>query len=63
MHVVKRDGQHQEVKFDNITNRIQVLCGGLDSKYVDPAPIARKVVEGLYDGISTAELDTLAAET
>jgi len=63
MYVVKRDGQHQEVKFDNITNRIQVLCGGLDSKYVDPVPITQKVVEGLYNGISTAELDTLAAET
>mmetsp|Transcript_53216 Transcript_53216/g.156754 ORF Transcript_53216/g.156754 Transcript_53216/m.156754 type:complete len:806 (-) Transcript_53216:243-2660(-) len=63
MYVVKRDGQQQEVKFDNITQRIRVLCDGLDSKYVDPVPITQKVVEGLYNGISTSELDTLAAET
>jgi len=63
MYVVKRDGQHQEVKFDNITQRIRVLCDGLDSKYVDPVPITQRVVEGLYNGISTSELDTLAAET
>ena len=63
MYVVKRNGEHQEVKFDNITQRIRVLCDGLDSKYVDPVPITQKVVEGLYNGISTSELDTLAAET
>eukprot|EP00972_Heterocapsa_arctica_P111240 16377715-Heterocapsa_arctica.AAC.1 len=63
MQVVKRNGELQEVKFDNITQRIRVLCDGLDSKYVDPVPITQKVVEGLYNGISTSELDTLAAET
>jgi len=63
MYIVKRDGQHQEVKFDNITKRIQVLCSGLDAKYVDPVPITQKVIEGFYTGISTSEIDTLAAET
>mmetsp|Transcript_60197 Transcript_60197/g.95604 ORF Transcript_60197/g.95604 Transcript_60197/m.95604 type:complete len:810 (-) Transcript_60197:254-2683(-) len=63
MFVVKRDGKHQEVKFDNITKRIQLLCDGLDPKYVDPVPITQKVIEGFYKGISTSEVDTLAAET
>jgi len=63
MFVVKRDGQQQEVKFDNITKRIRQLCNGLDPDYVDPVPITQKVIEGFYNGISTSEIDTLAAET
>eukprot|EP00421_Protoceratium_reticulatum_P018734 CAMPEP_0168380968 /NCGR_PEP_ID=MMETSP0228-20121227/12634_1 /TAXON_ID=133427 /ORGANISM="Protoceratium reticulatum, Strain CCCM 535 (=CCMP 1889)" /LENGTH=409 /DNA_ID=CAMNT_0008394051 /DNA_START=66 /DNA_END=1291 /DNA_ORIENTATION=- len=63
MFVVKRGGQQQEVKFDNITKRIRQLCDGLDPKYVDPVPITQKVIEGFYNGISTSEVDTLAAET
>jgi len=63
MYVVKRDGQRQEVKFDNVTKRIHQLCPGLDPKYVDPVPITQKVVEGFYNGICTSEIDTLAAET
>jgi len=51
------------VKFDNITNRIRALCNGLEPKYVDPVPITQKVIEGFYAGISTSEIDTLAAET
>jgi len=63
MYIVKRDGKHQEVKFDNVTKRISNMCGGLDPKYVDPVPITQKVIEGFYTGISTSEIDTLAAET
>eukprot|EP00413_Alexandrium_margalefii_P017900 CAMPEP_0204530348 /NCGR_PEP_ID=MMETSP0661-20131031/10568_1 /ASSEMBLY_ACC=CAM_ASM_000606 /TAXON_ID=109239 /ORGANISM="Alexandrium margalefi, Strain AMGDE01CS-322" /LENGTH=812 /DNA_ID=CAMNT_0051536437 /DNA_START=53 /DNA_END=2491 /DNA_ORIENTATION=+ len=63
MYVIKRDGQHQEVKFDNITKRIHQLCNGLAPDYVDPAAVTQKVVEGFYNGISTSEIDTLAAET
>merc|ERR1719230_2300442 len=63
MYVVKRDGKHQAVRFDSITTRIRALCGGLDPKYVDPVPITQKVVEGFYSGITTSEIDTLAAET
>ncbi|CAE8621567.1 unnamed protein product [Polarella glacialis] len=63
IHVVKRNGDHQEVKFDSITKRIQALCEGLDSQFVDPVPITQKVVEGFYNGISTSEIDSLAAET
>merc|ERR1711988_1479978 len=63
MYVVKRNGQHQEVRFDSITKRIRTLCDGLDSKFVDPVPVTQKVIEGFYNGIKTSEIDTLAAET
>merc|ERR1719502_818926 len=63
MHVIKRDGTQQEVKFDSITKRIQNLCDGLDAKFVDPIPVTQKVIEGFYNGITTAEVDTLAAES
>ena len=51
------------MKFDNITNRIRALCANLDQKYVDPAAITQKVIEGFYNGIPTSEIDRLAAET
>jgi len=63
MHIVKRDGSQQEIKFDNITKRIRALCEGLDTDYVDAVKITQKVVEGFYNGISSSEIDTLAAET
>jgi len=63
MHVVKRNGQQQEVKFDSITERIRALCNGLNPKYVDPVPVTKKVIEGFYNGIPTKEIDVLAAET
>jgi len=63
MYIVKRDGRHQDVKFDNVTKRIQGVCDGLDTKYIDATSIAQKVIEGFYPGISSAEIDTLTAET
>merc|ERR1711988_1087806 len=63
MYVVKRNGQHQEVRFDSITKRIGTLCNGLDPKFVDPVPVTQKVIEGFYNGITTSQIDTLAAET
>ncbi|OJU81738.1 MAG: ribonucleoside-diphosphate reductase subunit alpha [Chlamydia sp. 32-24] len=62
MNVIKRNGQSQEVKFDKIVNRLSKLCYGLDVKFIDPIIIAKKVIEGLYDGVTTSELDNLAAE-
>lgn len=62
MFVIKRDGRKEEVKFDKITARIQKLCYGLDINHVDPTLVAAKVIEGIYDGVTTSELDTLAAE-
>uniref|UniRef100_A0A673BZ03 Ribonucleoside-diphosphate reductase n=1 Tax=Sphaeramia orbicularis TaxID=375764 RepID=A0A673BZ03_9TELE len=63
MHVIKRDGHQEKVSFDKITSRIQKLCYGLNSDFVDPAQITMKVIQGLYSGVTTVELDTLAAET
>lgn len=63
MFVYKRDGRKEAVKFDKITARIQKLCYGLDPKHVSPVNVAMRVIEGLYDGVSTIELDNLAAET
>ena len=62
MLVVKRDGHRESVKFDKITARIEKLCYGLDPKHVNPVEVAMKVINGLYDGVTTHELDTLAAE-
>ncbi len=63
MLVVKRDGRRESVKFDKITARIEKLCYELNSDFVKPVEIAKKVIDGLYDGVSTVELDNLAAET
>ncbi|MBI4944855.1 MAG: ribonucleoside-diphosphate reductase subunit alpha [Bacteroidetes bacterium] len=61
MYVIKRDGKTESVKFDKITARIQKLCYGLDPG-VEPVKVAMKVIEGIYDGVTTSELDNLAAE-
>ncbi|XP_072432798.1 ribonucleoside-diphosphate reductase large subunit [Chiloscyllium punctatum] len=63
MFVIKRDGRQERVMFDKITSRIQKLCYGLNPDFVDPAQITMKVIQGLYSGVTTVELDTLAAET
>ncbi|MBL0046717.1 MAG: ribonucleoside-diphosphate reductase subunit alpha [Bacteroidetes bacterium] len=62
MYVIKRDGNKESVKFDKITARIQKLCYGLDANHVNPVPVAMKVIEGIYEGVTTHELDNLAAE-
>jgi ribonucleoside-diphosphate reductase alpha chain len=62
MYVVKRDGNKESVKFDKITARVQKLCYGLDPQHVNPIAVAMKVIEGIYPGVSTMELDNLAAE-
>jgi len=62
MFVVKRDGKKEPVMFDKITDRIKILCYGLND-LVDPVKVAMRVIEGLYDGVTTSELDNLAAET
>lgn len=63
MFVIKRDGRKESVKFDKITARVEKLCYSLNSKFIDPTKVAMKVIEGLYDGVTTTELDNLAAET
>jgi ribonucleoside-diphosphate reductase alpha chain len=61
MFVLKRDGRKEAIKFDKITARIQKLCYGF-SELVDPTAVAMKVIEGIYEGVTTSELDNLAAE-
>ena len=61
MYVVKRDERKETVKFDKITARIIKMCYGLDP-LVSPEAVAMKVIEGIYDGVSTSDLDNLAAE-
>ena len=61
MYVVKRDGRKEPMMFDKITARVRKLCYGLND-LVDPVKVAMRVIEGLYDGVTTSELDNLAAE-
>lgn len=63
MFVLKRDGRQEPVMFDKITSRIQKLCYGLNMDFIDPPAITLKVINGLYSGVTTVELDNLAAET
>jgi ribonucleoside-diphosphate reductase alpha subunit len=63
MQVIKRTGRLEDVSFDKITARIKKLCYNLDTRYVNYIEISKKVVQGLYDGVTTTELDNLAAET
>lgn len=63
MFVVKRNGRKESVHFDKITSRINKLCYNLDSNHVDASIISQKVVQGVYPGVTTVELDELAAQT
>src|ERR1043165_2463440 len=61
MFVIKRDGRKESVKFDKVTARIQKLAYGL-AEHVDTFSVAQKVIEGIFDGVTTSQLDNLAAE-
>jgi len=61
MYVVKRDGRKEPMMFDKITARVRKLCYGLN-ELVDPIKVSMRVIEGLYDGVTSSELDNLAAE-
>ena len=61
MYVVKRDGRREAVKFDKITARVKKLCYELDPM-VDATQVTLKVIDGIYDGVTTTELDNLTAE-
>jgi ribonucleoside-diphosphate reductase alpha chain len=62
MFVTTRSGKREPVQFDKITHRISQLTYGLDSKYVDSMQVAKRTINGLFDGITTMELDNLSAE-
>ncbi|EME84990.1 uncharacterized protein MYCFIDRAFT_214917 [Pseudocercospora fijiensis CIRAD86] len=63
MFVYKRDGRKERVQFDKITARVSRLCYGLDPEHVDSTAITMKVINGVYQGVTTIQLDDLAAET
>ena len=63
MLVAKRDGRLETVKFDKVTSRIEKLSYGLDTRFVQPHEVAKKVIDGIYDRVETTVLDNLAAET
>lgn len=63
LYVLKRGGRMEEVHIDKITSRIKKLCYGLNMDFVDPVCITLKVINGIYSGVTTVELDNLAAET
>uniref|UniRef100_A0A7E4VXX6 Ribonucleoside-diphosphate reductase n=1 Tax=Panagrellus redivivus TaxID=6233 RepID=A0A7E4VXX6_PANRE len=59
--IIKRDGRQEGVFFDKITSRITKLCYNLNMDFVDPIQVTMKVIRGMYKGITTVELDELAA--
>ena len=63
LQVVKRNGDKEDVRFDAIQEKLTNLSYGLHEKWVDPGMVTKLVIEGLYDGVTTSELDELAAET
>ena len=63
MYVVKRSGKKEPIFYDKIQTRLTQLTSGLDNNYLSIARISQKVVSGIYPGVKTSELDTLAAET
>ena len=63
MQVVNRKGEREDVRFDAILDKLRRLAEGLDPNWIDPANLTKLTIEGLYDGVTTRELDQLAAET
>ena len=63
MQVVNRKGEREDVRFDAILEKLSGLTNGLDTNWVDAANLTKLTIEGLYDGVTTRELDQLAAET
>ncbi len=61
-HVIKRNGRKESIKFDKVTARLEKLSYSL-SPLVNVLEVSKKVIEGIYDGVQTTELDNLAAET
>ncbi|XP_018651820.1 putative ribonucleoside-diphosphate reductase, alpha subunit [Schistosoma mansoni] len=63
IYVVKRDGRNEAIHCEKITKRIRAMCYGLNESYIDVEAVTKRVVSGLYPGVTTVELDNLAAET
>ncbi|KAL3101401.1 hypothetical protein niasHT_021519 [Heterodera trifolii] len=61
-YVLKRNGRKEDIFLDKITSRVKKLCYGLNMQFIDPLKVTFKVVKGIYKGVTTVELDNLAAE-
>jgi hypothetical protein len=59
LRVNSLDGRKERVQFDKITARVSRLCYGLDPEHIDAAAITQKVISGVYQGVTTVELDNL----
>lgn len=62
MHVIKRDGRRESVSFDKVLERLRKLSYGLETSHVSCESVAQKTIEGIYNGVTTSELDSLASE-
>ena len=62
-YVTKRNGEKQNVQTNQIKERLEKLAFGLEKKYIDLDLVIQKVIQGMHDGITTVELDSLSAET
>ena len=65
MRVLKRSGSLEEVSFDKILNRLRALSSGPEFKQklsIDETVVAQKVVQEIFDGVKTCELDELASQ-
>ncbi len=62
MYVIKRDGSKETVSFDKVLERLRKLSYGLDLNHISYEEVAQKTIEGIYDGVTTIELDILASE-
>ena len=62
MYVLNRRGERESVSFDQILHRVQSLCYGLHP-LVDAARVSQAVINGMFAGIKTSQLDELAAQT
>ncbi|MEK9731543.1 MAG: ribonucleoside-diphosphate reductase subunit alpha [Candidatus Poseidoniales archaeon] len=63
MQVIKRNGEKEAVRFDAILEKLTKLSQDLNTEWIDPGMVTKLTIEGLYDGVTTRELDMLAAET
>ena len=63
LQVINRAGEREDVRFDSILEKLTNLAEGLNENWVDVGQVTKMVIEGLYDGVTTKELDELAAET
>lgn len=63
MYVIKRSGQKEPVMYDKVTERVRRLCYGLNPDFVVPQRVTKYVIGGIFDGVSTSQLDELAAQT